>query len=744
MAADPADYVALTGQGLQRLKQGDPTAALDVLLRAGVMEPRYARAQVYTGVAYYQLGRHADAIATLERAAQLDDKDPLPWTLLSLIHTDRFEPGRAVAASREALERLPYLKSLNQVANDQQGKANLGFALAFFGLEDWALEVAQQSYYPYAGSSHLFLADRYRGEYNKNSELFQGFLADPTAFGGSNRFSKLVATAGHYATLGYTREYGDAARDGNPYARANGLVDFTVGEAGVRGAYFVDAERLSGTIATEGTGEDGTPGRVVGDNRASFGALGLGAMLTPQLGTFAYGTTHEQTVGLRDLGGTKATFDKKRFDAGASYRFSPTALAWLKVGRTDEEQTFDDYLVVDEAAGSVQTARSRFDGRPQEAQFRVSADLSAIDRLSVGAEYADDRRRALLTAAGALVAGEDILGLGTNVDQRLKLSSKQAYVSYARELTPQVSLEGDLTWTSFRQSIDETVDTVLTLGGETLSSTDVNQPATTDNRVDPRVGVVMKSGPVVLRSAYQRWTRPAGVSTLAPVATAGIAQDDFLVAAGGRAERAAIRLHYEPDAATALGAFYDYIEVRNLGESGYRIPTPQIEFVDLLRNQQVENVATLALREGTPDFDRGTARSAGGYLNRIVTPSLSAAVRYVYTRDSAEIYVRDENGDIVAGVTGARIPFVPRHQAVAGLTFVLPQRFYVSAQAVWRSQRFTDRDNTPEAALAADWNGQLVAFWESADKRFIVGVAALNLGSKAEAERYLADVRFRF
>jgi hypothetical protein len=45
--------------------------------------------------------------------------------------------------------------------------------------------VAQQSYSPYLAASHLFLADRYPGEYNKNSELLQGFLTDPTAFGGS-------------------------------------------------------------------------------------------------------------------------------------------------------------------------------------------------------------------------------------------------------------------------------------------------------------------------------------------------------------------------------------------------------------------------------------------------------------------------------------------------------------------------------------------------------------------------------
>ena len=34
------------------------------------MEPRYARAKIYTAIAYYQTGRHSDAIATLRQAAE--------------------------------------------------------------------------------------------------------------------------------------------------------------------------------------------------------------------------------------------------------------------------------------------------------------------------------------------------------------------------------------------------------------------------------------------------------------------------------------------------------------------------------------------------------------------------------------------------------------------------------------------------------------------------------------------------
>ena len=89
-------------------------------------------------------GRHHHAAPGCRTGRQ----GPVPHMLLAQIHTDLFQPGEAVAAARAGAQRMPYLRSLNQLANDQKGSANLGAALAFFGMEDWALELAQQSFYP--------------------------------------------------------------------------------------------------------------------------------------------------------------------------------------------------------------------------------------------------------------------------------------------------------------------------------------------------------------------------------------------------------------------------------------------------------------------------------------------------------------------------------------------------------------------------------------------------------------------
>ena len=739
LQANPSDYVALTGMGLLRLKQGRPQQALDALLRAGVMEPRYARAKIYTAIAYYQTGRHSDAIATLRQAAELDDKDPLPYLLLSQIYTDLFRAGDAVQASREALRRLPNLKSLNQVANDQQGKANLGFALAFFGLEEWALEIAQQSYYPYAGSSHLFLADRYQGQFNKNSELFQGFLTDPIAFGGSNRFSTLVPTAGAYATLGNTYLRSSEDRLWNPYVRLNGVADWFT-----RGAYFIDAERGIGTTIISDLDPNGRRLTTKADVRIELYALGAGSLVTEQLGLFGYSTKIRETAILRNLTRTEGDLTKDRTDVGASFRFSPTSMTWLKFGRTNELRSFDRYFVPSEDATSANGASSSFSARPEEYQARHTMDFTPTDHLAFGVETARDLRAATFLQARVVITPSGNLGIGFLDNREVRLRSRQGYLSYTKDVSPALSVQGDLFWQQFRQNIDDFQASLITFNDITVPATQRTLASVTDGRWNPRLGLVFKPGNVVVRAAWQQWTQPASVSTLAPVATAGIELEDRLVGAGGNAKRGVVQVHFEPDDLTAVGGFVDYEKVRNLGQSGFRIPTPQIEFVDLLRNAQTSNVTAVDLAEGTTDFDAGRTTSAGITVNRILTPTVSIAAKYMRTRNQADIYFKDDAGNLAVATGIAKIPFTPRDFFSAGMTWVSPQHVYFSARAVYRSRRFVDRDNTEASALPADWNGQVVAFWETPDKRWIFGAAALNLGSKGAQERYIVDVRYRF
>ena len=56
--------------------------------------------------ALIELQPHTDARAALQRAIELDDKDPVPHLLLAQIHTDLFEADAAVQAVVQRVENL--------------------------------------------------------------------------------------------------------------------------------------------------------------------------------------------------------------------------------------------------------------------------------------------------------------------------------------------------------------------------------------------------------------------------------------------------------------------------------------------------------------------------------------------------------------------------------------------------------------------------------------------------------------
>ena len=260
------DYVSLAGAGLLALKRGDAEAARTQLLKALVIEPRYARAQVWLAVAEYQLGERAAALDSLDRARLADPNDPLPWQIEAMLRNDSGEPTQAVAAAREALARLPYLKSLNPLASDSQGSANLGKALGDFGMENWARAYASASSYPLWGGSHFFLADRSKSDFNRRSELFQGYLTDPTVFGASDKRAPLLLSTGREWTAGTSAERNplrhNATADSVPRLRG-----------GPRARGLAGARQRRADVAARGTAgvtlPSGFPRRRCGRGRAA-------------------------------------------------------------------------------------------------------------------------------------------------------------------------------------------------------------------------------------------------------------------------------------------------------------------------------------------------------------------------------------------------------------------------------------------------------------------------------------------
>jgi Flp pilus assembly protein TadD len=719
LTVQPDDYVALTALGLTDLKAGDPDAALRSLLGASVIEPRYVPAHVYTAVAYYQLGRMDNARFELHRASEIDSRDPLPHLILSLIESDLIRPADAINEAREALARMPYLKSLNQVANDQKGSANLGTALQLFGLQDWAESYAQESYYPFWAGSHLFLADQYPGQYDKNSELLQGFMTDPTVFGASNRFQTILPKPGAYVSLATQV---NTSKDGStiePDLTLNGY-----GNDGAPIAYFVEALR------TQVNPRDQAFEAVAPSYTVAFGLKP-----THEFGVFAYVNDFhaDAKLGKADEIGTYDAISGRntRGDFGAHYEFSPQSQLWVKFGTGYENSTVQETNTF-VATPPTTTAGSLFTTKPQSDDFQLRHTFTAAARHEItwGYAYGKSLTPSDLTADAYL----SIAGAAVPVDtehQDVKDRSDEFYIGDRYSPNKQLTLEAMLTQSHYRKDRDTSIlrDRVTYTISQDIPESWGN------NELQPRAGLVYRFEPDrLIRIAYQRWTRPTTYNTVSPLATAGIPLDDQIVFAGGKLTRTRAQVEWAWSRSTFTTVYFDYKEVNNLNSplDGVQNTRADLETLDRLRNRTLTTLPSVDLLEGTPIFSMGRVPTAGASIDYILNRQLSLTAGYAYAdgRNTNPLY------------EGNAIPYIPRQRVNFGATWTNNNRFYVSAQAIYRTQRYTDEANL--APLTASWDALLRAYWESSNKRWTVEGYAANLLKKGYEDLYGVNLALRY
>jgi len=696
------DYVALTGLGLLQLKRGDTEAALESFLKAGVIEPRYARAWVFSGIAYYQLGEHERAVEALRKASSLDDKDPLPYLMESLVHFDALELGRAIDSAQEAQARMSNVKSLNQVLTDQKGNANVGAALAAFGMEEWSQSYAYNSYSPYWAGSHLFLADRYEGTFNKNSELFKGFLSEPGVFGASNRFSSLLPAPGHYGSAGaaLNRDY---ITDSTVSAAVNGY-----NIARVPFSYSVGFDLTDGDSRINRTNANGRM-RARGENLV----LGFGLRPVHELGVFAFinrthyaGNIMDQASGLTD---DRFSIDYKRADAGFSYRFSPTSQAWFKLGAGDEEMPVSGPFVSQATANSLNTALAtgiftatgrlnafRTDQSQRDAQFRHTFDASASLQLSWGVEVAKSGKPFAMSI--------EFLPMRIHLDQTNVTKSDSAYFSGRHRFADTFEAQLDLHYQDTRSSFftDQRIEVV----GAAILALPRQEGASRWREINPRIGLNWRLSPAqTLRIAGQAWRKPASVNTLGAVDTVGIALDDRIVRDGGLFKRIRVQHEIELKGKGFFQWFADWKEIANPALAGAAIvPDLQLDQLEKLRNRRRVYTVRPEYLEDTPKFTAGLVKSMGVAYNRLLTRNTSLALRYVNaaTHNTAAAFI------------GRDVPYHPRHYLNLAFNWQPHARWVVGPVATWRSRRFSDEANATR--LSAGWAAGLGVYWESEDK----------------------------
>jgi Tfp pilus assembly protein PilF len=715
LKTNPADYIALTGRGIELLKRGQPEEALESFNKASLMEPRYARVHVFSAVAYYQLGRAKRALESLKRASELDAKDPLPYFMASMIHYDYFEPAEALATGREALRLLPNLKSLNQLAIDQKGSANIGESLAFFGMEEWAQSYAQESYYPYWAGSHLFLSDRYTPGFNKNSELYQGFITDPTVFGASNRFQELVPKPGNYQEVQALTGSSKASKFFDPEITLNGYAN-----NGTPMAYFFDTDDMR---LFKGSNPQTTNGERVS------GTIGLGIKPTYELSLFAYGDTSYSRLfafNVDPLFGTEETHLRDyRADVGASYKFSPTSQLWVKVGNGSTQANSSIPVIGGGLAGVLENFTNNLNNT--DYSLRHTMTLPTLTEITWGIESATQRNPVDYRTEQP---NDPLSFIYTN--QITSYSSTDAYLSVRQPFAQSLLLEGDLFYQHNHEHNYYTFGFSDMNGNEVPIGLSTRDGTLSADRLAPRAGMVYRFAPnQLVRFAYQDWTEPAAVATLAPVATAGIPIDDTLVQSGGREKRTAAQIEWELSYTTFLRALFDYREVANPRFNAPPISAPAVPDLTKLRAQSVLYTPNNDVLEGTPIFGQGNASRAAFALNQIVSTNWSLLARYEYT----------DSKNTAAAFNGNLIPYLPKNLFTVGATWISSARFYVTTQAVYRSERFSDEANL--LPMNPGWDAQIKGYWETPDKRFSLQFVIENIFKSQTSTYYGFGLAYR-
>lgn len=679
------DYVSLAGAGLWALQQGDPEGARTLLLKSLVIEPRYAQAQVWLAVAEYRLGGQAAAFDSLERARLSDPKDPLPWQVESILRNDGGEPEAAIAAAREALGRLPYLKSLNPLASDAQGSANLGKALGDFGLEHWARAYAQQSYYPLWAGSHFFMANRYESDFSRNSELMQGYLADPLAFGMGERQVPVLRTLGTEAVV-----VASAGRDARQTSLAADGVLRGLGAAPMPMAWLVRANGLR-LWPRGGSGSYWLTAPMVD--------LAWGARPVDRLGLFAVhnqGSDRSGYPGGLDLG--TARFDgvargtSTRTDLGGSWRWSADAQTWFKLhhARNSNARSLD---LVDWGPQD-----SRLIDRLEGAMLRHVVQWPG-QRWSLGWEHARAQARNGLYDPGT----------------PWEASEGSTHVEFDMPWVDTEWRQGAWTWQAGAYWPHLQVRSTSRYYRQT-DGADLLPPAITEagyaRKLRPRVGVSYHMGPGrALHAAYIENVHAPATHTLAPVAVGAIAADHQYQRMGSLARKRALQWDWEIDPRTFAWAMASSQHIVNPQGPDGRVLIPGMgvavsDRADVLAPVSASGQIAIDAYNGNPFFGQGSLQQLGAAVNHVWAPRRSVLASYTWARSR----------NTGAAYAGLPLPGVPRHTAVLAHAWRHGGRDLSLASLVYRGSRFADQ--AAQSPLGAGWNLNLVLFRESADRRW--------------------------
>ena len=714
------NYITLSALGFMQLKQGKNEEALQTLLKAELIEPKYVNTYLHLAVAYYRLEKYTLALRALQHAHQVDPKNPLVFQIKSIILTDQNRYSEAIVAANKAKELLPYLKSMNQILSDSKGSANIGKSFSKFGMYETTLHYANEAYLPLWSGSHFFMADHLSGGYQKNSELIRGFLLDPLSFGASNQLQSIYDTPGNYASLS---GFGGAGELLNYYGAASSVNGLT--NSVIPMSYFAD-------FSTSKFNQ--TPDPIINDGLSLTNinyisvfnnlTLALGMELEEDLNLFTYYQYQNKSGSFSYTPSTlfydtyKPDMQFHRVTVGMNYDFTPFSKFSVKSGlfQSTNNGIYNVKNFVDSSGITLKDTKDNHLNRLYDLSLLYSSQYLDFHTFHIGTVVTKHTETNKLTHTYE----SSILNI-KNTDQ-YKADENELHLFSTYTYKPSKSIETELgIWYSIMQrkasyttEVSAPMDPVDPLNEEINS-----------NEFLPRVGVKYAlNSNLLLRGAIQYWRKPLAYSSLEPILTAGIPLDINYVSEGGKLQRYKLQLEYELNK-SFFTLYGDYQKVYNEAfsfKAGMFIGDE--EYLDRLQNSDifVQNFANNDMIESDVSaiqlFNHGDVATLGVSLNQLLTKDLALFLRYNYFKTTNKESTFLNN----------RLPGFPTYAIASGLSYLLPWGLSSYTKATYRTQRYFDNANKDfrEASLDMDFSIR----YETLKKNFNINLGAFDIFDK--------------
>lgn len=226
LEVEPNNLELLVAQGIIELKAGNSENAIDYFSKATAIERNYAKAYSFMAVAHLHSGEIKQAITQLERAIKLDKLDPLPHIIASQIFSSELDAKSALYHAQMAIKKSKSSDTYAQLANDQQGGANVGRRYLEVGLPDFARKSSLKTKnIKWAGSS-LFRASTANSDVEKNSNYIRGFTLDSQTFGSKRNVPDVISRPGENGYKEYRLGLGEKKSDfGYKFGKNGRLID---------------------------------------------------------------------------------------------------------------------------------------------------------------------------------------------------------------------------------------------------------------------------------------------------------------------------------------------------------------------------------------------------------------------------------------------------------------------------------------------------------------------------------------